>query len=119
MRGQAVLLHLPEHRWECLACEVTSVTRETEPHSRLHPCRGARGLMIPMVPVGTRGQVTLVEREDYVGGEIIQRDGEGRPTAFAVLTRDDGQDVVAYAPTAAATSRGLDIDPAIFKERRP
>lgn len=111
MRGQAVLLQPPEHRWKCFACEVTSTTRETSPHSRLHPCRGARGLLVPMVPASTRGRLTLVERGDYVGGELVQVDGEGRPTAFAVIERPDGQDVVAYAPTATASARAMDLPP--------
>jgi hypothetical protein len=46
--------------------------------------------------------VVLRDREDYVGKEDVQRDGEGRPVMSAVVTRDDGEDAVMYAPCATA-----------------
>lgn len=89
-----------EHRWECVNCDFTDVTRQVEPHTRFHPCRGLRGLNAPMVPAGTRCKVEALDREDYVGGELVQTDGEGRPVMSVQTTRDDGTDLAVYAPTA-------------------
>jgi hypothetical protein len=67
----------------------------------MHPCPKLRGLSTPMVPAGTKAKVELKEREDYVNGEAVQLDPElGRPVMSVVTTRDDGQDVTVYAPSA-------------------
>jgi hypothetical protein len=55
-----------------------------------------------MVPVGTRCKVEAVEREDYINGDLVQVDGDGRPVMSVITTRDDGQDCTVYAPTATA-----------------
>lgn len=89
-----------EHRWECPNCPATDVTRETTPHSRFHSCGGLRGLTAPMVPAGTRAKVEVLERQDYVGREIVQTDCNGRPVMSVVTTREDGTDCAVYAPTA-------------------
>jgi hypothetical protein len=52
-----------------------------------------------MVLEGTRVRVRAVLREDYVGGEDVQYDGEGRPVAAVVTERDDGMDRAVFAPT--------------------
>ena len=88
----------PERRWECPNCDHTDITREHQPHTRFHPCRGLRGLSAPMVPAGTRAKVEAREREDYIAGDMVQTDGEGRPIMSIVTTRDDGQDAVVLAP---------------------
>lgn len=91
-----------ESRWECPNCDATDVTQESQPHARMHSCRGLRGMTVPFVPAGVRAKVVLRDREDYVGKEDVQRDGEGRPVMSAVVTRDDGEDAVMYAPCATA-----------------
>lgn len=96
------VLVVPESHWECSACDLTDVTRQFGPHSRMHACRGCRGMTVPMVPAGTKSKVELREREDYVGSEMVQVDGDGRPVMSAVTTRDDGQDCTVYAPCATA-----------------
>lgn len=101
----AVPLLTAEHRWTCPNCTFTDVTREARPHTRMHSCRGLRGLTAPMVPAGTRAKVTAVERGDYVAGDLVQTDGEGRPVMAVLTTRDDGQDCAVLAP--AATAREL------------
>lgn len=58
------------------------------------------GLNAPMVEAGTRCKVVAVERQDYIAGEDVQYAGNGRPVMALVTTRDDGQDVVAFAPCA-------------------
>jgi hypothetical protein len=44
--------------------------------------------------------VEAQEREDYVGKELVQTDGEGRPIMSVITTRDEGQDCAVLAPTA-------------------
>lgn len=92
----------PECRWECPNCDQTHVTRQASPHSQFHSCRGLHGLTAPMVPAGTKCKVTAHEREDYIGQEKIQTDGEGRPVMNVITTRDDGQDCTVFAPVAVA-----------------
>jgi predicted RNA-binding Zn-ribbon protein involved in translation (DUF1610 family) len=94
-----------ERHWQCPNCSQTAVTRDARPHSRMHVCRGLRGLTAPMVPAGTRCKVEVSVREDYVGRELVQTDGEGRPVMAVVTTRDDGMDCAVLAPTAAASAR--------------
>lgn len=95
-----VQLSLPEQRWECPNCQVKEITREAKVHTRFHSCRGLKGLTAPLVTAGTVCKVEANVREDYVAGEIVQLDGEGRPVMSVVTTRDDGQDCAVMAPTA-------------------
>jgi hypothetical protein len=53
-----------------------------------------------MVPAGVRAELRPVLRQGYVGGELVQVDGDGRPVMAVVTVRDDGQDVHILAPTA-------------------
>lgn len=92
-----------EQRWQCPNCSHTDVTFEARPHSRFHPCRGLRGLTAPMVAAGTRCKVEAVERGDWVGKELVQTDGDGRPVMAILTTRDDGMDCAVLAPCAVAT----------------
>ena len=101
------ILTIPESRWECLSCDHKDVTREAGVHSRFHGCRGMRGLSIAMVPAGTKGKVVAVERQDYIGKELVQMDGENRPIMSVVTERDEGIDCVVYAPTAVAKRKEL------------
>jgi hypothetical protein len=89
-------------RWECPNCTATDVTHEAAPHSRFHACRGLRGLTAPMVPAGTRCKVEALEREDYVGRDVVTTDGAGRPVMAVETTRDDGTDRAVFAPCAVA-----------------
>jgi len=91
-----------QHRWECPNCPATDVTHEAQPHTRFHTCRGLRGLTAPMVPAGTRCKVEALERQDYINGDLVQTDGEGRPVMSVVTERDDGTDVAVLAPCATA-----------------
>ena len=98
----AVILNMPEQRWTCPNCTHTDVTHELRPHTRMHPCRGLKGITAPMVPAGTNCKVEALTREDYVGRDIPQVNGEGTPIMSVVTTRDDGQDCAVLAPTATA-----------------
>lgn len=100
MRGH--LLAPPVQRWECPNCDLREATREAQPHTRFHACRGLKGLTAPMVPAGTRCKVEAVERQDYLRGELATLDGEGRPVMSVVTMRDDGSDAAVFAPCATA-----------------
>jgi hypothetical protein len=56
--------------------------------------------MSPLIKAGVRAKVEAVEREDYIGDELVQLDANGRPIMSVITTRDDGQDCAIYAPTA-------------------
>lgn len=105
--GAAVLLRA-ERRWECPNCNLQSVTHETRPHSEFHHCRGLAGMWSPMVPAGTRCKTVAVEREDYIGRENVQTDGDGRPIMAVIVTRTEGEDRTVYAPSARASVRELE-----------
>ena len=87
-------------RWYCPNCRAEDVTTESRPHTRMHTCPKMRGLTAPMIPVGTKAKITAHEREDYVGQEHVRLDEAGRPVMSITTEREDGQDVVVFAPTA-------------------
>lgn len=58
------------------------------------------GLTAPMVREGERVKVTVVEREDYLGDEIVTYDDNNRPVMAVVVERDDSTDVSVFAPAA-------------------
>lgn len=87
-----------EQHWVCPNCPATAVTVGAA--NRFHTCSGLAGLTAPMVLDGVRCTVRAVVREDYVGGEDVRYDGDGRPVMSVVTTREDGEDRVVYAPTA-------------------
>ena len=53
-----------------------------------------------MLPAGTAAKVERRDRDDYVGTDIVQVDGNGRAVMSVVTTRDNGQDVIVFAPLA-------------------
>ena len=55
-----------------------------------------------MLEKGIAAKVTAYEREDYVGGDNVQTDEDGRPVMSVVTTRDDGTDALVFAPAASA-----------------
>lgn len=88
-------------QWYCPNCGKQDQTTEPKPHSRFHVCPKLRGLTAPMLPAGTKAKVELREREDYVNGDMVALDPERRrPVMSVVTTRDNGQDVAVFAPTA-------------------
>lgn len=95
-----VLLEPPVTRWECPNCDTRSATREVDPHSRFHACPGLAGITAPLVPEGTRCKVTAHERGDYIGAEDVRYDNTGRPVMTVETVRDNGNDLIVFAPTA-------------------
>lgn len=102
MRGPAVIIAAPVRRWYCPNCPAEDRTQNAQPHTRFHPCPGLRGILAPMVEVGTRAKVYARDREDYVGSEIVTKDADGRPVMSVVTEREDGQDTAVFAPLATA-----------------
>jgi hypothetical protein len=97
----AVILSLPPVHWVCPNCPVEAVTAGDTPN-RYHECRGLAGITAPMIPAGSLARVRAVVREDYVGAEIVQYDGNGRPIGAVVTERPDGSnDCAVLAPTAS------------------
>lgn len=72
----------------------------------MHDCPTVAGLSVPLVPEGTRAVARAHEREDYVNGDLVRHDANGRPMMSVTVERDDGNDCVVFAPTATA---GADI----------
>lgn len=97
----------PTKRWECPSCGVQHVTHEARPHVPMHPCRSLRGILAPFVEVHgieldrSRQRHVVVDREDYVAGELVRTDADGRPVMAVVTERADGSnDCHVFAPTA-------------------
>lgn len=87
--------------WVCPNCPQTSVTTEARPHSRFHVCPGLLGMTAPFVQAGVKCEVVAVEREDYVGRENVQTNGNGRPIMSVATNYSDGRrDSIAFAPVA-------------------
>jgi hypothetical protein len=99
-----VLLTPPEQHWSCPNCATTAVTHlpADAVASHFHPCAGLKGLTAPMVQEGTRAKVEALQREDYLNGDHVTRDGDGRPVMAIETTRDDGTDRAVFAPVAVA-----------------
>jgi hypothetical protein len=86
--------------WYCPNCGLTDQTRGIVPN-RYHNCAQLRGgLTAPMLRKGVNAKVEARERDDYVGGELVQHAPDGRPVMSVVTTRDDGTDALVFAPTA-------------------
>lgn len=98
-------LRPPVRNWECPNCDMTDVTREHEPHTRMHPCPKMKGLTTPMVLAGTKCKVEAKEREDYIGDEDVTLDEDGRPIMAIETVREEGNDVVVFAPCAQSDGR--------------
>lgn len=97
----------PETRWQCPSCGAQDVTHEAAPHTRYHACAALKGLTAPMVPAGTRAAHKVNDRQDYLGRDIAQTDGEGRVVMSVTTVRDDGEDCTIYAPTVVAGAESL------------
>lgn len=91
--------------WVCArGCSSRARTFDLKlPH---HPCKAMNGLMVPLILAGTKAKVEAIERQDYVGKELVQTDSEGNVIMATVVTKDEGQDCTVYAPCAVA-ERGM------------
>ena len=90
----------PVQHWWCPNCRLEDVTHEAKLHIRYHTCPKLRNLSAPMVPAGTKAKVEVHEREDYIGKGLPRLDENGRPLMNIETTRDEGTDLLVFAPTA-------------------
>lgn len=88
--------------WVCPRCNLRDVNRDPTP--RFHHCSSMSGLTMPMLREGEVAKVTVNEREDYIGDEDVPL-VNGRPIMNVTTTRDDGEDVAVFAPTAYGETR--------------
>ncbi|SRR6266540_1306048 len=102
------ILQATKHWW-CPNCNLTDVTHEVRPHTRMHSCNGLYGLTSPMVPVGQKAKSIMHEPDDYVKHENVtyaEVDNKSRPVMNIVTTRDNGEDCTVFAPCATIRSEG-------------
>lgn len=97
---------LVTYAYYCPQCGKEDITTDPpNPRShRTHVCPKLRFLSVPLVRKGTAAKIEVLERQDYVGKDLVAVDPERhRPVQAVVTTRDDGQDTAVYAPTATAS----------------
>ena len=106
------LLTAPQRNWQCPSCGLQHVTRETRPHTPMHPCPKLAGLAAPFVQVHrgqdlAKGSVVhrVVERGDWVGKERGIPIAGGKAVMALHTERADGHDTHVFAPTAIAERR--------------
>lgn len=102
-----VIIEPPEKHWECPTCGHQHVTRELKPHTPMHFCPKLSGVYAPYVQVfgdelpKLSVRHVVVERGDYLGKEIAQKDRRGRPITAILTERADGSnDCHAFAGMA-------------------
>lgn len=101
MAAGAVLL---ERHWVCPHRHCGSWATTHDAKLPMHDCAQTFGLRVPLVPVGTRAEHRVDERQDFVRAERVQLDPQrGRPVMAVRTVTDDGQDCTVYAPTAQLT----------------
>lgn len=107
MSTRPVLLDPPIHRFECPLCHFQAVTKELRPHMQMHTCAALNGYWTPMVEVHgielsrKDGVFKVHDRGDYINGEMVRTDDDGRPIMAIDTVRPDGSyDRHVYAPTA-------------------
>jgi len=88
--------------WYCPNCDSKAYTVAGSTKSPFHPCGKLGAIMSPLVRVGEKAKVEAVERQDYVGSELVQTDVDGRPVMSVVVTRDEGQDCAVFPGVAKA-----------------
>lgn len=98
-----------EQRWLCPNCTQCALTRGPGPETPWHACKGLKGLSAPLIPDGSGARVFTREREDYIGTDVVQLDGEKRPVMSIITERPDGSnDTAVMAPVASASVRATD-----------
>ena len=99
---------LVTYQWYCPNCKKEAVTHDPRPHAELHVCPKARYMAIPMLRKGQAGKIEVLEREDYVGREVVTLDPERKRPVMAIkTTRDNGNDLMVHAPLAKGSLRGI------------
>lgn len=93
----------PTKHWRCPSCDAQHVTREARPHVPMHPCPKL-GISVPFIEATEKARHVVMDREDYVGSELVQY-ANGRPVMAVRTERADGSnDCHVYAATAQANA---------------
>lgn len=107
-----LLLTPVQRRWQCPTCDKQHVTSGPASEQPMHHCPALRGIAVPYVEVfetelnKSAQRHVVVEWGDYVGDQLVRRDGEGRPVSAVRTERADGSnDVVVFPATATASSQ--------------
>lgn len=94
--------------WSCPRC--TEMARTVDSKLPMHRCVGMAGLLVPLTREGEKTHQVAVDREDYVNGEDVQRDANGRPVMAVQTHHHDGSaDCTIYAPAAGIKAKGQDL----------
>ena len=93
--------------WYCPNCKKSTQTKGFVPN-RYHHCPKL-GLTAPLVRQGTKAKVEAKQREDYTGPNPLLPSPRGPVRAIprtmnVTTTRDNGTDVLVFAPTATGRS---------------
>lgn len=110
--NHAVILEPPVRRWQCPSCAHLHETRDARVHVPMHPCPKLHGVVAPYVELHERTELAksatrhvVNEREDYIGGELVTVDANGRPVMSVNTERADGSnDCHAFAGVASGHS---------------
>jgi hypothetical protein len=94
-----VIVNLPPVVYVCDKCPTRSRVGGADRRVPMHDCPGRALMSVPLVPEGQRGELRLIERDDYVGTEDVRTDAEGRVFMRAELETATGISAWVYAPT--------------------
>jgi hypothetical protein len=101
------VLEPPDLIWVCEHCTIRFKTHPSA-MTPLHPCKGLHGMRVPLIREDSGHHLRLVEREDYIGGDDVRVDDEGRPVMRAEVEHAHGQvGVWVYAPCARIALKGM------------
>lgn len=93
-----MILEPPVKVWYCPACKLEHVDTDRRARQPMHPCPRLKGLTMPFTLDRGAGY-RLVDRGDYVRGDDVQTDDDGR-VVMAIETHhtDRAPDVTVLAP---------------------
>ena len=98
--------------WECPGCGHRKQTTNPKTVSVTHPCPEHGGVSVPLQLADRHGiigevhDIALVEREDYIGDEVVPHGG----TMAVHARRPDGShDTIMFVGTALVDARGEDV----------
>lgn len=88
--------------WECTGCGRRERTEVDPAYAPMHACKAMGSMSVPFTREGAKVLLSAVEREDYIGNEVVPYDDNGRPIMAIVTEYADGRkDSTVYAPTAS------------------
>lgn len=88
----------PVKEWWCPACKRELRDRDPRTRVPMHPCPALKGVTVPMT-LDRRAAVVAVERGDWVRGDTVHLDDDGK-AVMAIETHHDDRppDVTILAP---------------------